>query len=49
MINKVIYGKASISEQGQKNADVNQSDAPDANDSLAIMKYIIKLIDHFEA
>ncbi len=47
LLNKAIYGKAVLTEQGQKNADVDNSGRPDSSDSLNIMKYIVKLLKEF--
>ncbi len=43
LVNKSIYGKATLSPQGILNADINQSNAPDATDALNIMKLAVKL------
>ncbi len=48
LVNKAIYGKADLSEDQLKAADVNHDEKPDATDSLMIMKYIIKLIANFD-
>ncbi len=45
LLNKALYGKADLTEKQQKAADVNLSGAPDATDSLTIMKYVVKLLD----
>ncbi len=45
LLNKAIYGKATLSEQGEKNADADQDGKPTATDALMIMKHIIRLID----
>ncbi len=44
LLNKAIYGKAELSDQGLKNADVDQDGKPSATDSLNIMKLVIKLL-----
>ena len=44
LLNKAIYGKADLSAQGLKNADVDQDGKPTATDSLNIMKLVIKLL-----
>ena len=44
LLNKAIYGKAELSDKAQKQADAMHDDKIDASDSLAIMKYIVKLI-----
>ncbi len=45
VLNKYLLGGGSLSEQGAVNADVDKDNDPSANDSLNIMKYIVKLID----
>ncbi len=45
LINKAIYGKADLTPAQMKAADINGDGKPDANDTLMVMKYIIKLID----
>ena len=47
LLNKAIYGKASLSAQAERNADVDHNQKPDATDSLTIMKYVVKLITEF--
>ncbi|MBR0484289.1 MAG: dockerin type I repeat-containing protein, partial [Oscillospiraceae bacterium] len=42
-LNKAILGKESLTAQGEKNADVNQSGAPDSSDALNIMKLIVRI------
>ena len=42
-LNKAILGKEELSEQGIKNADLDQSGKPDSTDALNIMKYIVGL------
>jgi len=42
-LNKAILGKDSLTPQGEKNADVDQSGKPDSTDSLNIMKLIVKI------
>jgi len=44
LLNKALFGKAELSEQGIKNADVDQDGKPAFSDSLNIMRYIVKLI-----
>ena len=44
LLNKAIYGKASLSEAQEVAADVDESGKPDASDALVIMKKIVKLI-----
>lgn len=43
-LNKALLGKDTLSEQGQKNADINQNEQLDASDSLNTMKLIVNLI-----
>ncbi len=45
VLNKNLLGGEELSEQGQLNADVDQSGSPDVADSLNILKYIISLVD----
>ncbi len=45
VLNKNLLGGGSLSEQGKINADVDGSGEADPNDSLNIMKFIVKLID----
>ncbi len=45
VLNKNLLGGGSLTEQGKLNADVDGDGAAGANDSLNIMKYIVKLID----
>ncbi len=45
VLNKYLLGGGSLSEQGAANADIDGDSEPTANDSLNIMKYIVKLID----
>ena len=44
LLNKAIYGKAELTAQGFANADVDVNGRPDSNDSLNIMKLIIRLL-----
>ena len=44
-LNKSILGKETLSDQAQKNADVDQNKKINNNDSLTILKYIVKLVD----
>ncbi len=46
-INKNILGKEPFTEIQQKQADVDHSGKPDAQDSLAVMKYIVGLLNSF--
>lgn len=43
-INRAIMGRDILTEQGKKNADVNQDDIPDSTDALNILKYIVGLL-----
>lgn len=47
LLNKNLLGGGSLSEQGKRNADVDGDSTATANDSLTIMKYIVKLITAF--
>ncbi len=49
LLNKFLLGGGKLTDQGAKNADVDGNGAPDANDSLNIMKFIVKLIDKLGA
>ncbi|MBE6875542.1 MAG: cellulose 1,4-beta-cellobiosidase [Ruminococcus sp.] len=42
-LNKAILGKETMSTQGEKNADVDQSGKPDSTDALNIMKLIVQI------
>jgi len=44
LLNKALFGKAELSEQGIKNSDVDQNGKPDFTDSLNIMRLIVKLL-----
>ena len=44
LLNKALFGKAELTEQGQKNADVDANGKPDFTDSLNIMRLIVKLL-----
>jgi len=48
LLNKALFGKAELSETAIANADVNKNGKPDFEDSLAIMRYIVKLITEEE-
>ena len=39
--------KAAVTAQGRRNGDVNDSGAPDSDDVIRILKYIVHLIDAF--
>ena len=45
LINRAIFGKVSLTPEQNKAADINGDGMPDAEDSLSIMKYIVKLTD----
>ena len=43
-LNKALMGKDSLSEQGEKNADVDQSGKPESTDAMNILKYIVGIL-----
>ncbi len=45
VLNKYLLGGGSLTDQAQLNADVDGDGEAGANDSLNIMKYIVKLVD----
>jgi len=45
MINKAIFGKTNLTDAQIKAADVNHNNKPDFEDSLAVMRYIVRLTD----
>ncbi len=45
VLNKYLLGGGSLTTQGSLNADVDQDGEPSPNDSLNIMKYIVKLLE----
>ncbi|MBR2913966.1 MAG: hypothetical protein IKC40_08610 [Oscillospiraceae bacterium] len=45
VVNKNLLGAGSLSAQGQKNADVTLDGKPGSDDALAILKYVVKVID----
>lgn len=45
VVNKNLLGAGSLSTQGKKNADVNLDGKPGSDDALAILKYVVKVID----
>ncbi len=45
VLNKNLLGGGALSEQGKRNADVDGDGVATANDSLNMMKFIVKLID----
>ncbi len=47
LLNKALLIGEKITAQGEFNADVNQSGAPDADDTLNILKYTINLVKEF--
>ncbi len=46
-LNKALLIGEKLTAQGEKNADVNESGAPDSDDALNILKYTIKLVTSF--
>lgn len=48
LINKAILGKEILTSEQTANADVDKDNTITPNDSLAIMKYIVKLISSFD-
>ncbi len=46
-INKAVFGKENLSEQGLANIDFNQNQKPDSEESLLVLKYIVGLIKDF--
>ncbi|MBR6618231.1 MAG: glycoside hydrolase family 9 protein [Oscillospiraceae bacterium] len=45
ILNRALLGSEKLSEQGILNADVDKDGKPTAADSLAILKYIVKILD----
>ncbi len=45
VLNKNLLGGGELTDQGRRNADVDGDGAANANDSLNIMKFVVKLID----
>ncbi len=45
VLNRNLLGESKLSEQGQLNADVNEDGKPGADDSLGILKYVVKVIN----
>ncbi len=45
VLNKNLLGAADVTAQGKINADVNKDGKPGSDDSLSILKFIVKLID----
>ena len=45
LLNKALFGKADMSEQGIINADVDGDGVPTFSDSLSIMRYILRLVE----
>ncbi|MBE6850438.1 MAG: hypothetical protein E7504_01680 [Ruminococcus sp.] len=45
VLNKNLLGAADVTPQGKINADVNKDGKPGSDDSLSILKFIVKLID----
>jgi len=48
-INKTILGKETMNSYSVLAVDINQNGAPDAEDSLAVMKHIVGLTDFLES
>lgn len=48
LVNKVIFGKVSITKEQLKAIDFNHNGMPDAEESLLIMKYLVGLVDKLE-
>ena len=44
VLNRNLLGNGSLTEQGLANADVDGDNKPTANDALAILKYVVKVI-----
>ncbi len=49
LLNRNILGSSELSGEGKVNADVDGNGKPDANDSLQILKFIVKLLDKLPA
>jgi len=47
LLNKALFGKADLTEQGIINADVDKNGKPEFSDSLQIMRFIVKLVTEF--
>ena len=43
-LNKALMGKDSLTEQGEKNADVDQNGKPESTDAMNILKYIVGML-----
>lgn len=43
-LNKALMGKEVLSEQGEKNADVDQNGKPESTDAMNILKYIVGML-----
>ena len=48
-INKAIFGKENLSENGLKAIDFNGNGNPDSDESLTLLKYIVGIITDFNA
>ena len=46
-LNKYLLGSSKLKADGLKNADVNHSGTPDADDSLLSLKYALEIIKEF--
>lgn len=44
IVNKMLLGSATLTDQGAKNADVDQKNGVDTTDSLNILKLVVKLL-----
>ena len=44
-VNKAILGKEILSEQGNKNADIDKDGKPTSSDAMMILKHIVGIID----
>ncbi len=45
LLNKALLGGAELTDEGERNADVDKDGTPGPSDSLSILKYLVKLID----
>lgn len=48
LLNKNLLGSTKLTEQGKRNADVDQNTKVDTTDSLTILKYVVKILDSFD-
>ncbi len=49
VLNRNLLGSGELTAQGRVNADVNRNNKPDADDSLNILKFLVKLTDKLPA